>query len=170
MQANMAKVIGPLMSTSASGQFAHAMTFDKRGFVREYVVPFNPKSTSQMTTRNALGDIQRELKTLGLKPRGELKAGLGYRWNSLVIAELMANDQAAFLAYIAEWDAFTTGKAAWTSADPATGLVNSNVGGVFYAVAKAAYDVAARLGATTSLVDPVEANSATVLSAWTADA
>ena len=35
----MAKVINPLLSGSASGQLGHMMTFDKRGFVRQYVVP-----------------------------------------------------------------------------------------------------------------------------------
>src|SRR5258707_19172 len=116
----MAKVINPLLSGSASGQLGGMMTFDKRGFVRQYVIPANPQTTNQMLVRNTLGDLQRELKDLGPVLRAQLKSGFGYRWNSVIIGELMANGNAALDAYVAEWTAFgSTDKTAWATADHA---------------------------------------------------
>ena len=165
----MAKVTGPLFSVTASGQFAKTLTYDKRGFTRKYVIPANPQSVDQMTVRNILGDIQRELKTLGLILRPQLKAALGYRWNTLIIQELTADDHAAFDAFQAEWAAMTTGKAAWVTADVALGLVNP-AGGCLFAVASALYDVALRVSGDGLITLPVEANGATVGAEWIADA
>ena len=162
----MAKVINPLLSGSASGQFAHAMTFDKRGYVRKYVKPANPQSTAQMTVRNTLGDIQRELKALGATLRPEVKSALGYRWNSLIINDLMANDHAKWTSLQAAWSAFgSPDKANWTAADPATGLVNP-AGGCFYAVAKSFYDVCLRVSGSGKIAAPVSTNSAAEKTAW----
>src|SRR3990172_13388437 len=114
----MAKVINPLLSGSASGQIGHMMTFDKRGYVRLYVVPLNPQSVNQMAVRNTLGDLQRSLKTLGAILRAQLKAGFGYRWNSVIIGELKANDNAVLDAFVAEFQAFAAPqKAEWATAD-----------------------------------------------------
>jgi len=163
-----AKVINPLLSGSASGQIGGMMTFDKRGFVRQYVIPSNPQTTLQMQTRNTLGDLQRELKLLGATLRAELKSGLGYRWNSIIIGELMATNNAALDAYVAEWNAFgSTDKDAWTTADTG-GVIYLDDGGAFYAVASAAYDIALRLGVTITLTLPAAANSSTVKTEWTA--
>ena len=164
----MAKVTGPLFSVTASGQFAKTLTYDKRGFTRKYVIPANPQSVDQMVGRNILGDVQRELKQLGAVLRPTIKAALGYRWNTLVIQELTANEAANFVAYQAEWNAFTTGKAAWVTADVATGLVNP-AGGCFYAVAKALYDVAFRLTGDGLITEPAEGNGATVGAEWIDD-
>lgn len=164
----MAKVINPLLSGSASGQLGHMMTFDKRGFVRQYVVPSNPQTTDQMLVRNAMGDLQRFLKTVGTKLRDELKAGFGYRWNSVIIGELMANDNAAYLAYKAEFTAFQAGeKTAWEGVDVQL-PVTLTEGAVAYACTSACYDIAARLGATITLTQPAAANSATVAGEWVA--
>ncbi len=166
----MAKVINPLLSGSASGQLGHMMTFDKRGFVRQYVVPSNPQTVNQMAVRNNLGDLQRELKLLGLVLRAELKSQFGYRWNSMIIGELMANDNAALDAYVAEWNAFIAGdKTDWATADGATPVVITD-GALLYACASAIYDMAARFGYTVSLTLPATANSATVGAEWTAAA
>lgn len=150
----MAKTINPLLSGSVSGQIGHMMTFDKRGYVRQYVIPSNPKSVAQMTVRNTLGDIQRELKWLGTKLRGELKAGLGYRWNSLIISELMATEMAGLIALEAEFTAFQAGeKTSWEGKDEAAQVLLDK-GSAFYCVATAVYDVASRLGATITLTLP----------------
>jgi|WetSurMetagenome_2_1015567.scaffolds.fasta_scaffold04056_2 hypothetical protein len=163
----MAKVINPLLSGSASGQFGKMMTFDRRGIVRKYVIPANPQTVDQMTVRNALGDIQRELKLLGTVLRGELKSQFGYRWNSLIIGELMANEQAAYLAYKAEYTAFQSGeKTAWSGADGATPVALAK-GELLYACASAAYDIGLRLGATLTLTAPAAANAVTVGGEWT---
>lgn len=162
----MAKVTNPLLSGSASGQLGHMMTFDKRGFVRQYVVPTNPQTVNQMAVRNTLGDLQRTLKTLGAVLRAELKTAFGYRWNSVIIGELMANGNAALTAYTAEHTAFTAPqKAEWATAD--TGIPVTLADGVpLYACASAAYDIALRLGAVITLTLPGAANAAAVGAEW----
>ena len=162
----MAKVINPLLSGSASGQLGHMMTFDKRGYVRQYVVPSNPQTVGQMAVRNTLGDLQRELKLLGSVLRAELKTAFGTRWNSVIIGELMANGNAALIAYTAEHTAFIAGdKTDWSTADGATPLVVAK-GALLYACASAVYDIALRMGAVVSLTLPAAANSATVGAEW----
>lgn len=50
----MVKLIGPMMSISASGKFADTMVFAKKGgtaYARQRVVPFNPKSAAQTGNR-----------------------------------------------------------------------------------------------------------------------
>ena len=104
----MAKVDGARLYLAASGQFAKCIVFGKNGRDRKYVVPADPQTTAQMLIRNKLGDIQRSLKLLGLVLRGELRAGLGPQWNSMIVGELTKNSGAALTAYQAEFDAFTT--------------------------------------------------------------
>jgi len=162
----MAKVINPLLSGSASGQIGHMMTFDKRGYVRQYVVPLNPQSVNQMAVRNTLGDLQRSLKTLGAILRAQLKAGFGYRWNSVIIGELMANDNAVLDAFVAEFQAFAAPQIAeWATADTSVPVLLVD-GQSLYACASAAYDIALRLGVTLTLTLPAEANAATVGAEW----
>jgi hypothetical protein len=165
----MAKVTAPLLSMTASGQLGRAIVFDKRGHVRNYVVPTNPKTVAQMALRNRLGDTQRELKELGLVLQPQLKAALGYRWNALIVGEVMRDDQAKWTAYLAEWTAFQAGeKTAWEGADPGVGLVNA-VGSTFYIVAKCLYDVALRVGGDGLITEPAAANAATVGAEWIDD-
>lgn len=165
----MAKVTNPLMSVSASGQFAQSMTFDKRGYVRQYVIPANPQSAAQVAVRNILADIQAELVELGQVLRPELKAGLGYRWNTLIIKELMDSDHAKWDSLLSDFSGFvSTDQDAWLAADPGLGL-NVNDGSAFYAVAKATYDVAIRLGATIDLTAPVTDSGSTNGTEWIAN-
>lgn len=52
----MARVTGPLMSLSASGSLADTITFANwkgRDYVREYFVPANPNSATQVNVRTA---------------------------------------------------------------------------------------------------------------------
>lgn len=164
----MAKVINPLLSGSASGQLGHMMTFDRRGYARQYVIPSNPKSVGQMTVRNTLGDLQRAMKTLGAVLRAELKAGFGYRWNSLIVGELMANNKAALTSYSGEIAAFTAPQiAAWALADESTPVLLTP-GYPLYAVASAAYDISLRLGVVLTLTQPGAANAAAVGAEWVA--
>lgn len=163
----MAKVTGPLMSMNASGRFG-AIVFDQRGFVREFRAPANPQTENQMLQRNKLGDIQRALKNLGPVIRAELKSQFGYRWNSLIIKELLGGGGAALTAYTAEFTAFTAPqKADWDTAD-ASIPVELVAGLPLYAAASAVFDLAARLGATVTLTLPAAANAATVGGEWTA--
>jgi hypothetical protein len=166
----MAKVINPLLSGSASGQLGHMMTFDKRGFVRQYVTPSNPQTVNQMAVRNALGDFQRSLKLIGAVLRAELKSAFGYRWNSVIVGELMGNNKAAYTAYLGEFTAFQAGeKTAWEGKDNSAPVALTD-GAVLYACASAVYDIGVRLGATLSLTQPAAANSTTVEGEWTANA
>ena len=165
----MAKVTNPLLSGQASGQFGHMMIFDKRGRVRKYVIPANPKSTAQMDVRNTLGDIQRELKLLGAKLRGELKSSFGSQWNSMIVGELTKNSNAALSAYAGEYTAFSSqNKTDWGTADTVAPVLLTK-GEVLYQVASAVYDISVRLGVTIDLAQPSASNSATVGSAWTAN-
>ncbi len=162
----MAKVINPLLSGSASGQLGHMMTFDKRGYVRQYVVPANPQTVAQMAVRNKLGDLQRELKLIGTTLRVALKAGFGARWNSEIVGELMANNSAAYVAYQAEFAAFTSQqKTDWGTADLVTPVALVD-GEVLYACASAAYDMAVRLAVTIAITLPAAGNSSTVGGEW----
>lgn len=162
----MAKVINPLLSGSASGQLGGMMTFDKRGYVRKYVIPANPQTVNQMAVRNTLGDLQRCLKLIGPTLRVELKAAFGARWNSVIIGELMANGNAALDTYTAEFTAFTTQqKTDWDTADTST-PITLTAGVPLYACASAAYDIAVRLGATINLAQPAAGNSTNVNEDW----
>jgi len=158
------------MSMVASGQFGKSIVFDKRGRARLYVIPANPQTVDQMTVRNSLGDVQRELKLIGAVLRAELKSQFGYTWNSMIVGELMANDQAAYTLYAGEYTAFDAGqKTAWEGADGAVPVEKTD-GELLYAVASAVYDMGIRLGATLTLTQPAAANAATVGAEWTANA
>jgi len=162
----MAKVINPLLSGSASGQFGHMMTFDKRGIVRAYVVPANPNTPAQQAVRGTLGDLQRSLKLIGPTLRAELKSQFGYRWNSVIIGELMANGNSALDAYVAEFAAFSGPQiSAWETADT-SGPTTIADGASLYSVASAVFDIGVRLGADLDLTQPAAANSATVGTEW----
>lgn len=166
----MAKVKGGLFSMEASGKLGGALVFDKRGYVRNYKIPANPQTVDQVAVRNMLADIQAELKVLGLVVRAAVKTDLGYRWNSVIIKELMANDNAVYDAYAAEYGAFIAGdKTAWATADVAVGL-NGTDGEVLYCVASALYDLSIRAGGDGIVTQPVTDNAATVGAEWIADA
>jgi hypothetical protein len=166
----MAKVVMPLMSGQASGQFNQTLVFQKNNVVRTYVVPANPNSVDQQTVRNRLGDIQRELKTLGVDLRTHLPATLGAHWNSIIIKEICENDAAFWTAKKATYDAFQSGeKTNWATADTALGLVNDD-GACLYIVAKALYDVTLRISGAGLITAPVNNNAATVGAEWIAAA
>lgn len=158
----MAKVLMPLLSGSASGKFANAMVFQKNGRVREYVIPANPQTTGQMLVRNTLGDLQRELKLLGLVLRGELRMGLGPTWNAQIIKELTDNGNAALDAYEAEFGAFGgTDQSDWAVQDTSVKTLLTD-GAVLYAVTSAIYDMCLRLGVAVSLTLPIATNESVV--------
>lgn len=166
----MAKVTAPLLSMSASGQFGKSIVFQKNGTAREYVIPANPQTVDQMAVRNRLKEIQKELKLLGLVLRGELKTGFGARWNSMIIGELMADDNAALEAYLVEFTAFSSGeKTAWAGADTVNPTVITD-GGLLYACASAVYDMAARLGVDVSLTLPENDTAVATAAEWVAAA
>lgn len=162
----MAKVTNPLLSMVASGQIGKSIVFDKRGRARIYVIPANPQSVDQMAVRNTLGDLQRGLKLIGAVLRAELRSQFGAQWNSMIIGELMANNNGTLDAYVAEHTAFDAGqKTAWAGADGGSYVLLTD-GAVLYALASAVYDMGVRLGATLSLTQPAAANAVTVGAEW----
>jgi len=162
----MAKVILPLLSQTASGQFAHSMVFTKNNVVRGYVIPANPQTVNQMAQRNKLGDLQRALVKLGAVLRAELKTGFGARWNTVIIKEILANANANLTTYTTDFTAFTAPqKAEWDTAD--TSVPVALVAGLpLYVCARAAYEISVRLGVTLTLTLPAAANAATVGAEW----
>jgi hypothetical protein len=165
----MAKVTGPLLSISASGTVGQAMTFDKRGYVRAHVIPSNPQTENQMTSRNILGDIQRELRELGTVKRAAIKLAIGYRWNSLIIKDVMENQRAKWDASAGEYGAFQSGdKTTWETNDPGSGLVNP-AGETFYIVATSVYDVCLRVSGNGVIALPTNSNAAAQKTAWIAN-
>jgi len=85
----MAKVTGPLMSMSASGKLADAIVFSiwkGQAYVRQWLVPANPKSAAQGNQRTMLAGLGRsvgkvtvdsvfdtKLANLGVIPSGQSK-------------------------------------------------------------------------------------------------
>lgn len=63
----MAKLDGPLLSLGARGQIAKAMvTSNWRGisYARKYVIPTNPKTAAQTTTRNTFSSLDDQFKRM----------------------------------------------------------------------------------------------------------
>jgi hypothetical protein len=165
----MAKVTMPLLSGSASGQFGHAMVFQKNGTARKYVKPSNPQSNAQMAQRDKLADIQATLKVLGHVLRGQLKSGFGARWNSMIIGEITANAGAYLTSETAIYNAFQAGeKTAWDGANTASSTHMAK-GLALFVTASAVYEIAQRLSATVTLALPAHANAATVGGQWIAN-
>jgi hypothetical protein len=176
----MAKVTGPLFSLGATGTVGGSITFDKRGWVREHVIPNNRQTAPQMSVRRKLGNVQRVDKMVGAALNATLTAALGYRWASQVVGEVMGNHAAKYDAYYTEATAFAGDDlAAWTAADPAigqlapAGVIPGNDPDlkpwcIFYAVAKAAYDVALRVSGDAPYALPISTNGATIGAAWVA--
>lgn len=115
----MATVTGPLMSVSATGAFASSMTFDKRGYVRAYVIPANPQSTEQGNVRQKLAAVQAVLKMLIVTAITAIKAAAptSYRWNSHAVKLAIGTAGAAYDAALATFTALQAGEqTSWNSA------------------------------------------------------
>lgn len=147
----MAKVSGPLMSMSASGQFAGSMVFGAwkgQPYVRQLVTPSNPKSAGQETARNAtrtMGAVQKFIARTTTKRNGQTKtdklllgakAPSGRAWNGYLvqvgIGTMAANYTAAQTAYTA---LTAPQKAAWDAAavalvPPISAVAQTGAGGV----------------------------------------
>lgn len=94
----MAKVKGPLLSLGASGQIGKSVVFgDWRGvkYAREHVVPANPNTTAQQTTRNTFKGADDQFKrmlTLAQSPWVASAVGKGFtarnKFISLFVSQL----------------------------------------------------------------------------------
>jgi hypothetical protein len=74
------------------------MTFDKRGYVRAYVIPANPQSTEQGNARQKLAAVQAVLKLLITTAVDAIKlvAPTAYRWNSHAVKLAIGTGAAAY--------------------------------------------------------------------------
>lgn len=105
----MAKVQGALFSIEASGQFAKAMVFDRRGHVRVYTTPTNAQTGPQGDVRQRMLATQNAIGAMGTTTRDAVKlvAPVSYRWNSYLVGEVIGSSAANFNAAGAAFAALT---------------------------------------------------------------
>ena len=87
----MVKVLGPMMSFDATGTIGNIATFSKwkgRNYVRQRVIPANPKSALQVSTRAILRFLSQAWVDVGSTPQGS--------WDDLAAAAQIS----PFNAYI----------------------------------------------------------------------
>ena len=80
----MARTTAPLLSWSASGQIAQTQVYSRwkgRGYVRRYVIPANPNTVSQQSTRNVFSWLNNFARYL---PSGATAAWDLYAANSQI--------------------------------------------------------------------------------------
>ena len=163
----MPKVTGPLMSMSASGTIGNTITFDKRGFVRQRVIPTNPKSDEQGNVRQKLLAVQKILTLLGATVIAAVKtlAPVAYRWNSYLLSQVLGSNSANFEAARTEFAALTAPQQAdWNTRAAALGITQQSIpyatdpaispGLALYAVARALF----LLGLNVAAGAPAAAN------------
>jgi len=136
----MAKVNGPLMSMDATGSFAGTLVFQHwkgRNTVRQLVKPANPKTSGQLTARNAMiaaAAIQKVINATtdvhsALSVRDEVAlrnlAPSGQSWNGFFTKELIGAGAAKFAAAGTAWAAIS--QAGWESAAAALSVPYANV-------------------------------------------
>ena len=127
----MVKVLGPMFSFEASGTIGKIATFSKwkgRPYVRQRVIPTNPKSVLQVSTRAMMRFLSQEWLGIGTTPKGS--------WDDLAAA----GQYSPFNAYIgrnmSRWREFQP--PAQTYPPPETGTLptaalTSATGGASYA-------------------------------------
>lgn len=154
----MAKVTGPLMSVSASGAFAGSMVFANwkgTSYVRQLVIPLNPKTLGQETARNharIAAASQAFFNRTAMKRSGEtdtdkdLIKGLtpsGQAWNGYLVGQEIGTNGSNILAATAAYTALTAAqKSAWDTAaaavvPPITEVAQTEAGGGYVTPATA---------------------------------
>lgn len=126
----MAKVNGGLFSLEASGALGKAIVYDRRGYVREWAIPFNPQSEGQRVVRGfmfALGKVSAYFKLQGGDNYVGAKAELGSTWPGKIAGCVIKNRDAIEIAA----EALSSGeKTAYTAVATTIGIGDQNVGGV----------------------------------------
>jgi len=99
----MAKATSPLFAVEASGQIGHSIVYDRRGFVRMYARPANPKTDAQGNIRTPFRAVAAVIKVIGNTAKNDMrqKAEPSYRWNAWLIAQTLGKG-------LATWDAAQT--------------------------------------------------------------
>lgn len=116
----MAKVIGPLLSQEASGQFAKSLVFNRRrgqNVVRTYTVPANPQTDNQVAQRIRFaigGLVAKAVSYTEWTYAGEVETWVqfwmsrvktGEVWNSALVGAMMGPANATYLARLAQYEA-----------------------------------------------------------------
>ena len=108
----MAKTIAPLFSLEASGQLAKTLVYDRRGYVRNYVIPTNPKTDDQANIRHPFAGTAAVVKVIHQNVENEIRgvaedAGKpGYRWTSFLVGEVLRGN--GWNVYDAAFNALTS--------------------------------------------------------------
>jgi hypothetical protein len=152
----------------ASGTLGGTITFDKRGFVRQRVVPANPRTAAQGNQRVKLLNTQKVLTFLGAAVIALVKAiaPTAYRWNSYLLSQVLGSGGTEYEASIAAFNALSAPeRAEWDAEAAALGIVAQNIpyatdaavtpGGMLFAVSRTLF----RLGIGVDLGQPNGANA-----------
>jgi hypothetical protein len=126
----MAKVHGPLFSMEASGTVGKTITYDKRGHVRQRVIPANPRSDLQGNVRQALLGIQKALTFIGMTVISAIKtlAPTSYRWNSFLLQKVLGTSSAEYDASVTAFAALTsTERGHWNTSAEGIGLTEQSI-------------------------------------------
>ena len=123
----MVKVNGPMLSLDASGTIANTATFSKwkgRNYVRQRVVPSNPKSVLQVAVRAMFKFLSQAWENVGATPQGT--------WDDRAAATNISPFNAFMARNMALWREFTA--PSQTDPNPGTGTppvatLDSAVGG-----------------------------------------
>ena len=158
----MPKVTGPLMSMSASGTVGNTITFDKRGFVRQRVIPANPRSDAQGNVRQMLLAVQKTLTLLGAAVVAAVKtlSPVAYRWNSYLLSQVIGSGSETFEASRAAYLALAApDRANWEARAAALGITQQTIayasddpispGLALFAVSRALFNLGLNVGAGT---------------------
>jgi hypothetical protein len=115
---------------SASGTVGGTITFDKRGFVRQRVIPANPQSDLQGNVRQMLLGVQKALSRIGATVIAAVKsvAPVSYRWNAYLLQLSIGPNSAEFEASKTAYAAMSAPeRTAWDAAAVALGLTEQSI-------------------------------------------
>ena len=155
----MAKVTGALFSLEASGKFANALVFDRRGYVRGYQRPNNPQTAPQGNVRQVMLAAQRALGVAGATTKTGIKelAPVDYRWNSYLIQQLIGKGSVEWDASLAAFNALDAAdQDAWTAEATSLGIPEISIpyagdppipaGAALFALARTLYHLGIHAG------------------------
>jgi hypothetical protein len=119
----MARVTGPLMSVSASGTFAKTMVFSiwkGRPYVRERVIPDNPREPKQLGVRALFSFLSQIWTTI--------KVASGASWEDLAASKVISTFNAFMGENMSSWQNFVTPTASYPAANASAGLTETTMG------------------------------------------
>lgn len=125
----MARVSGPLFSMLASGRL-EALVYDRRGFVRKFVPPTNPRTEDQGNVRQLLMTFQQAIGRFGPTTRAAVRGAIermglpGYRWNAYFLGMLADPEVVANYRSSLPIDPLTPD---WVSAAQSAGIVPASL-------------------------------------------